>query len=56
MFSSSLIRFHDEEDGLEALQVVVILAIAAVALLVIKRAWPMIREWFGDSIDELTRM
>ncbi|MDA1233034.1 MAG: hypothetical protein O2856_19895 [Planctomycetota bacterium] len=55
MFKISLNRFHEDEDGIEAIQVVMILAIAAVALLVIKSAWPTIRSWFDDALDELMR-
>lgn len=55
MTRKQLIQFHQDEDGIEAAQVVMILAIAAVALLVIKSAWPTIRDWFKDTIDELMR-
>ena len=55
MSRSRIIQFHREEEGIEAAQVVMILAIAAVALLVIKSAWPTIRDWFKDTIDELMR-
>lgn len=44
--------FHDDEDGIEAIQVVMILAIAAVALLVIKNKWEAIKSFFGDNTDK----
>ena len=53
--TQGLRRFHGDEAAIEAIQVVMILAIAAVALLVIKSAWPTIRDWFKDTIDELMR-
>lgn len=47
-------RFHEEEDGIEAIQVVIILAIAAVALLVIKSKWETIKSFFSENTDEAT--
>lgn len=37
---------HNDERGLEALQVVMIIAIAAVCLIVVKNQWPEIKKWF----------
>lgn len=55
-FKNCLVRqvrcFHGEEDGIEAIQVVMILAIAAVALLVIKNKWETIKSFFGDNTDK----
>jgi hypothetical protein len=40
-----------DERGLEALQTVMIVAIAAVCLLVLKSYWPGIRDWFNTLIE-----
>lgn len=53
-FKNSVRSFHEEEDGIEAIQVVIILAIAAVALLVIKNKWETIKSFFSDNTDEAT--
>jgi Flp pilus assembly pilin Flp len=37
--ATALAGFHNEEDGVEAIQVVLILAIAAIALIGVKWAW-----------------
>lgn len=47
-------RFHNEEDGIESIQVVIILAIAAVALLVVKGKWEDIKTFFNDNTDQAT--
>lgn len=51
-FATSIRRFHNEEDGIESIQVVMILAIAAVALLVIKNKWEDIKSFFNDNTDQ----
>jgi hypothetical protein len=42
---------HRDERGLEALQAVMILAVAAVCLQVIKYWWPWWREFFNLAIE-----
>ena len=49
---SAVKSFHNDEAGLEALQVVMILAVAAVALIVVKTQWDTIRQWFNDVMGE----
>lgn len=49
---SKLNNFHQDEAGLEALQVVMILAVAAVALIVVKTQWDKIRDWFNDVMGQ----
>ena len=41
-------NFHDDEAGLEALQVVMILAVAAVALIAVKTQWGTIKTWYDQ--------
>lgn len=49
---SAFTKFHNDEAGLEALQVVMILAVAAVALIVVKTQWDVIRQWFTKVMGE----
>jgi hypothetical protein len=43
--------FHDDEGGLEAVQVVMILSFAALVLLVGWRFWGKIQTWATGKID-----
>jgi Flp pilus assembly pilin Flp len=51
---NALTKFHNDEAGLEALQVVMILAVAAVALIAVKTQWNSIRTWFKDVMGQGT--
>lgn len=51
----SLHAFHDDEDGMETLQVVMIVGIAAVILLVLITQWKKIQKWFGGKTDEVIK-
>lgn len=51
----SLQAFHDDEDGMETLQVVMIVGIAAVILLVLITQWKKIQKWFGGKTDEVIK-
>ena len=46
--------FHSEEDGIEGIQALVILAIAAVALFSVKNQWTTISEFFKTNIQGAT--
>jgi len=46
--------FHEDEDGMEALQVVIIVAIAAVVLGLLKIFWPEIKSWTKTAVKNLT--
>lgn len=48
----SVRSFHRNEAGLEILQVVMILAVAAVALIAVKYKWDDIKEWFNDVMGQ----
>lgn len=52
--SSAVRKFHQDEAGIEAIQVVMILAIAAVALIVIKGKWSDIKSWFEQQVGDST--
>jgi Flp pilus assembly pilin Flp len=47
-----LARLHRDEQGIEALQAVLVMAIAAVILAVVKAKWPDIKEFFNSGVDE----
>jgi hypothetical protein len=46
-------RLHRDEEGLEALQVVIIVAIAAIILALLKSLWPGIKKWFKTSVEQV---
>lgn len=49
----SLRRIHEDERGLETLQVVMIIAIAALILALIKAYWPQVRTWFETLVNNI---
>lgn len=51
---SGLKRFHDDERGLEAMQVVMIIAIAALILALVKSFWTTIKDWAQKLVDGIT--
>ena len=50
---NSIVRFHQDEEGLEALQVVMIIAVAAIMLLFIKMNWGKIKDWFSGLMSQV---
>lgn len=46
-------RFHKDERGLEALQVVMIIAVAALILALVKLFWGSVKTWFTDLTDPI---
>jgi Flp pilus assembly pilin Flp len=48
-----LARFHEDERGLEALQVVMIIAIAALILAFVKTFWGDVKTWFKQLSDPI---
>ena len=46
-------KFHKDEKGLEALQVILIVAIAAIILALLKTYWPQVKEWFSTMVDNI---
>ena len=53
--SAAVRLFHNDEDGMEAIQVVMVVAIGAVILLAFaKFVWPMIRDYTKSAINEIT--
>ena len=45
----SVRAFHEDEDGMETLQVVMIVGIAAVILIALKVWWKDIKGWVGKK-------
>jgi len=54
-FKSTVAKFHKDEAGLEALQVVMILAVAAICLILLKDYWGKIKTWFKAMMDDATK-
>lgn len=46
--------FHDDEDGMETIQVVIIVAIAAIVLVALLKFWDAIKEWVKGVWTDLT--
>lgn len=42
-------RFHRNEDGMEAIQVAMVIATASVILLVIWSKWTTVKTWFTNA-------
>jgi hypothetical protein len=47
-------RIHNDERGLETLQVVMIIAVAALILALVKLTWPSIQDWFNKLVQAIT--
>jgi Flp pilus assembly pilin Flp len=54
--TKSLRAFHEDEEGMEALQIVMIVAMAAVCLIAIVKFWPTVKTWFSKETSEVTKM
>jgi Flp pilus assembly pilin Flp len=53
-FLNSVRAFHEDEDGMEALQVVMILAIGAIILMIFKLLWPSVGTWVKSKVLGVT--
>ena len=49
----ALKRFHDDERGLEAMQVVMIIAIAALILALVKLFWSDVKNWVTPLLADI---
>lgn len=52
--AKSVKKFHNDERGLEALQVVMIIAVAAVIMLLVRNYYDDIKEWVTGLVDQMT--
>lgn len=50
----NIVGFHDDEEGMESVQVVMILAIAGLILVVLFAFWDQIKAWVKTAIDSVT--
>lgn len=48
-------RIHNDEQGMEALQVVMIIALAAVVLFFIRNYWTTIQTWLNGATTNITQ-
>jgi hypothetical protein len=56
-FANVLRTLHEDEDGMEAMQVVIIVSVAALVLLALyKIFWPEIRKWVIAVLKETAGM
>lgn len=51
----ALKRFHTDERGLEALQVVMIIAVAAIIMLLVKNNYEKIKEWMEGLVKKVVQ-
>jgi len=51
---TGLKKFDRDEKGLEALQVILIIAIAAIILALLKTYWQEVKTWFKTAVDVIT--
>ena len=54
MIRKAFARLHRDEQGIEALQAVLVMAIAAVILAVVKAKWPAIKTLFNTNVDAVS--
>lgn len=47
-------KFHSDERGLEALQVVMIIAVAAIVMLLVKNNYETLKGWMETLVGEIT--
>jgi hypothetical protein len=46
-------RWVEDEEGLETLQTVMIVAVAAIILGLLQATWPRIKAWFRASVQQV---
>lgn len=50
---NGVVSFHRNEKGLEALQVILIVAIAAIILALLKLYWKDVKSWFKTMVETI---
>lgn len=50
---NGVVKFHRNEKGLEALQVILIVAIAAIILALLKLYWKDVKTWFKTMVENV---
>jgi hypothetical protein len=51
--TKSLKKFHNDERGLEALQVVMIIAVAAIVMLLVKNNYDKLKGWMETLVGQI---
>lgn len=46
-------RIHENEEGLETLQTVMVIAVAAIIMTLLKNYWPSTKRWFKRSVQNV---
>jgi Flp pilus assembly pilin Flp len=54
MIRKALARIHRDEQGIEALQAVMVMAVAAVVLALVKTQWPSVKTYFTTKVNNIT--
>ena len=54
MVRKALARIHRDEQGIEALQAVMVMAVAAVVLALVKTQWPSVKNYFTTKVTNIT--
>src|SRR5215203_1894312 len=54
MIRNTLARIHRDEQGIEALQAVMVMAVAAVVLALVKTQWPSVKTYFTTKVANIT--
>ena len=50
----TLRRIHEDELGMETLQTVMIIALAAVVMFFVNKYWGNIKTWFDTAVNNIT--
>jgi hypothetical protein len=47
-------RIHEDEQGMETLQTVMIIALAAIVMFFVNKYWGNIKTWFDTAVNNVT--
>jgi hypothetical protein len=53
MIRKAVAKLHRDEQGIEALQAVLVMAVAAVILALVKNQWPSMKQYFIDKVNAI---
>ena len=54
MIRKAFARLHRDEQGIEALQAVLVMAVAAVVLALVRQQWPTMKNYFIQKTQQIT--
>jgi len=53
--ANSFRQLHEDEEGMEAIDVVMVVAIAAIVVLYLRGSvWPKVSQWVSRQVEQLT--